>query len=240
MERPRPPRDRTRFRHGTPKYTGAFRKGDVVYLSGRLVHLHGPGAASAFGIELTPWSAAESFLAIADHRARQTTTDDRPLWIDRGSPARCPAGPMPAPGPGVSDRLVGHVADAGPGYDEHLGCARGRSPGHRSPGRSRRRRPRPARRPPPSRHRRPGQPCRPGRRPRHVRRTPRVPSPFSLLLPACPKACPGRQSAGRRLVSRPGKPCWPIGQALVTGGCSARQARGGAGQAHPAAAARRG
>ncbi|MGW8558045.1 class I SAM-dependent methyltransferase [Streptomyces tubercidicus] len=35
-------------------YTGAFREGDVVYLSGRLVHLHGPGDHNTFGIELTP------------------------------------------------------------------------------------------------------------------------------------------------------------------------------------------
>ncbi|WP_326615620.1 hypothetical protein OG863_00060 [Streptomyces decoyicus] len=44
-------------------YTGAFREGDVVYLSGRLVHVHGPDQDSTFGVELTPWSAAESFLA---------------------------------------------------------------------------------------------------------------------------------------------------------------------------------
>lgn len=44
-------------------YTGAFREGDTVYLSGRLVHLLGPGDHSTFGIELTPWSAAESFPA---------------------------------------------------------------------------------------------------------------------------------------------------------------------------------
>jgi predicted nucleotidyltransferase len=44
-------------------YTGAFRTGDTVYLSGRLVHIQGPGSHSGFGIELTPWTAAESFLA---------------------------------------------------------------------------------------------------------------------------------------------------------------------------------
>ncbi|MEU9774557.1 hypothetical protein [Streptomyces sp. NPDC047968] len=44
-------------------YTGAFRTGDTVYLSGRLVHIQGPGNLDGFGIELTPWSATESFLA---------------------------------------------------------------------------------------------------------------------------------------------------------------------------------
>ncbi|AZS76145.1 hypothetical protein DDE74_39620 [Streptomyces lydicus] len=53
----------TQMRSYLGAYTGAFREGDVVYLSGRLVHLHGPGEHSTFGIELTPWSAAESFLA---------------------------------------------------------------------------------------------------------------------------------------------------------------------------------
>ncbi|MEV7470896.1 hypothetical protein AB0O20_30980 [Streptomyces kronopolitis] len=53
----------TQVRSYLGAYTGAFRTGDTVYLSGRLVHVHGPGAKSTFGIELTPWSAAESFLA---------------------------------------------------------------------------------------------------------------------------------------------------------------------------------
>ncbi|MFF3525070.1 hypothetical protein ACFY2N_26760 [Streptomyces rubiginosohelvolus] len=32
-------------------------------VSGRLVHIQGSDAHNGFGIELTPWSAAESFLA---------------------------------------------------------------------------------------------------------------------------------------------------------------------------------
>ncbi|MGW6605593.1 hypothetical protein [Streptomyces sp. NPDC055036] len=44
-------------------YTGAFRTGDTVYLSGRLVHIQAPGSHNGFGIELTPWTATESFLA---------------------------------------------------------------------------------------------------------------------------------------------------------------------------------
>ncbi|MFB7517224.1 hypothetical protein [Streptomyces sp. NPDC056144] len=43
-------------------YTGAFRTGDVVYLSGKLVHMR-TGDVSGFGIELTPWTDAESYLA---------------------------------------------------------------------------------------------------------------------------------------------------------------------------------
>ncbi|MFE1775999.1 hypothetical protein [Streptomyces sp. NPDC059008] len=57
----------TQMRSYLGAYTGAFREGDLVYLSGRLVHLHGPGERSTFGIELTPWSAAESFLADLAH-----------------------------------------------------------------------------------------------------------------------------------------------------------------------------
>ncbi|WP_437105195.1 hypothetical protein [Streptomyces sp. enrichment culture] len=53
----------THLRSYLGAYTGAFRTGDLVYLSGRLVHIQGPGAHNGFGIELTPWSAAESFLA---------------------------------------------------------------------------------------------------------------------------------------------------------------------------------
>ncbi|WP_327707519.1 hypothetical protein [Streptomyces decoyicus] len=48
-------------------YTGAFREGDVVYLSGRLVHIHGPDQGSTFGIALTLWSAAESFTGSRIH-----------------------------------------------------------------------------------------------------------------------------------------------------------------------------
>lgn len=51
----------THMRSYLGAYTGAFRTGDTVYLSGRLVHTDGP--RSGFGIELTPWTAAESYLA---------------------------------------------------------------------------------------------------------------------------------------------------------------------------------
>lgn len=43
-------------------YTGAFRSGDVVHVSGKLVHLL-DGERSAFGVELTPWSASRSYIA---------------------------------------------------------------------------------------------------------------------------------------------------------------------------------
>ncbi|MGH3697057.1 MAG: hypothetical protein ACRDRX_24270 [Pseudonocardiaceae bacterium] len=43
-------------------YTGAFRTGDTVYLSGKLVHLQ-DGDHDGFGIELTPWSVSKSYLA---------------------------------------------------------------------------------------------------------------------------------------------------------------------------------
>ncbi|MDQ0847488.1 hypothetical protein [Streptomyces sp. V1I6] len=53
----------THLRSYLGAYTGAFRKGDTVHLSGRLVHIQGPGQLGGFGIELTPWSATESYLA---------------------------------------------------------------------------------------------------------------------------------------------------------------------------------
>ncbi|MER5302145.1 hypothetical protein ABT039_22180 [Streptomyces lasiicapitis] len=53
----------TQLRSYLGAYTGAFREGDTVYLSGRLVHVQGPDGRGGFGIELTPWSAAESYLA---------------------------------------------------------------------------------------------------------------------------------------------------------------------------------
>jgi len=43
-------------------YTGAFRAGDTVHVSGKLVHLQ-DGNHSTFGIELTPWSVSTSYLA---------------------------------------------------------------------------------------------------------------------------------------------------------------------------------
>ncbi|NUK23687.1 hypothetical protein HRW08_13550 [Streptomyces lunaelactis] len=53
----------THLRSYLGAYTGAFRQGDTVHLSGRLVHIQGPGRLDGFGIELTPWSATTSFLA---------------------------------------------------------------------------------------------------------------------------------------------------------------------------------
>ncbi|MER5757689.1 hypothetical protein [Streptomyces sp. NPDC002082] len=52
----------THMRSYLGAYTGAFRTGDVVYLSGKLVHMRSEGH-SGFGIELTPWTDAESYLA---------------------------------------------------------------------------------------------------------------------------------------------------------------------------------
>lgn len=43
-------------------YTGAFRSGDTVHLSGKLVYLQ-DGVHGCFGIELTPWSVSKSYLA---------------------------------------------------------------------------------------------------------------------------------------------------------------------------------
>lgn len=43
-------------------YTGAFRAGDTVYLSGKLVWLQ-DGDHGEFGIELTPWNVSKSYLA---------------------------------------------------------------------------------------------------------------------------------------------------------------------------------
>ncbi|MFG2767795.1 nucleotidyltransferase domain-containing protein [Streptomyces rubiginosohelvolus] len=53
----------THLRSYLGAYTGAFREGDTVHLSGRLVHIQGPHGPGGFGIELTPWSATESYLA---------------------------------------------------------------------------------------------------------------------------------------------------------------------------------
>ncbi|MFC7650334.1 hypothetical protein ACFQX6_65880 [Streptosporangium lutulentum] len=52
----------THMRSYLGAYTGAFRTGDIVHLSGKLVHTH-DGTHSGFGIELTPWSVTESYLA---------------------------------------------------------------------------------------------------------------------------------------------------------------------------------
>jgi predicted nucleotidyltransferase len=53
----------THLRSYLGAYTGAFREGDTVHLSGRLVHTQGHTGTRGFAIELTPWSAAESYLA---------------------------------------------------------------------------------------------------------------------------------------------------------------------------------
>lgn len=52
----------THMRSYLGAYTGAFRAGDTVYLSGKLVHTQ-DGEQGAFGIELTPWSVSESYMA---------------------------------------------------------------------------------------------------------------------------------------------------------------------------------
>ncbi|MFJ4962785.1 hypothetical protein ACIP6P_10120 [Streptomyces sp. NPDC088729] len=53
----------THLRSYLGAYTGAFRRDDTVHLAGRLVHIQGPTGTRGFGIELTPWSATESYLA---------------------------------------------------------------------------------------------------------------------------------------------------------------------------------
>ncbi|MFB6784833.1 hypothetical protein ACFCX0_48310 [Streptomyces sp. NPDC056352] len=52
----------THLRSYLGAYTDAFRQGDTVHLSRRLVHIQGP-TAGGFGIGRTPWSATESYLA---------------------------------------------------------------------------------------------------------------------------------------------------------------------------------
>jgi uncharacterized protein len=52
----------THLRSYLGAYTGAFRAGDSVYITGKLVHLR-DGDYSAFGIELTPWNVSTSYLA---------------------------------------------------------------------------------------------------------------------------------------------------------------------------------
>ncbi|GAA0829187.1 hypothetical protein ACFQVD_08360 [Streptosporangium amethystogenes subsp. fukuiense] len=56
----------THMRSYLGAYTGAFRTGDIVHLSGKLVHTQDDtqdAHRSGFGIELTPWSVTESYLA---------------------------------------------------------------------------------------------------------------------------------------------------------------------------------
>ncbi len=52
----------THMRSYLGAYTGAFRAGDVVHLTGKLVHA-ADGHRSSFGIELTPWSVSSSYVA---------------------------------------------------------------------------------------------------------------------------------------------------------------------------------
>jgi predicted nucleotidyltransferase len=52
----------THMRFYLGAYTGAFRAGDTVYLTGKLVHIQ-DGDYAAFGIELTPWNMSTSYLA---------------------------------------------------------------------------------------------------------------------------------------------------------------------------------
>jgi hypothetical protein len=52
----------TQMRSYLGAYTGAFRAGDTVHLSGKLVHTQ-DGARSGFGIELTPWNVRGSYVA---------------------------------------------------------------------------------------------------------------------------------------------------------------------------------
>lgn len=52
----------THMRSYLGAYTGAFRSGDTVHLSGKLVHTQ-DGERSGFGIELTPWTVSGSYVA---------------------------------------------------------------------------------------------------------------------------------------------------------------------------------
>lgn len=52
-------------------YTGAFRAGDTVHISGKLVYLH-DADDSGFGIELTPWSVSRSYPASLTDPVRPT------------------------------------------------------------------------------------------------------------------------------------------------------------------------
>ncbi len=52
----------THMRSYLGAYTGAFRTGDTVHLSGKLVHSKG-GNHEGFGIEMTPWNASGTYIA---------------------------------------------------------------------------------------------------------------------------------------------------------------------------------
>ncbi|MGX1885391.1 hypothetical protein [Streptomyces sp. NPDC055287] len=52
----------TRMRSYLGANTGAFRTGDTVHVSGKLVHLR-TGDHDTFGVELTPWNVSKSYIA---------------------------------------------------------------------------------------------------------------------------------------------------------------------------------
>lgn len=52
----------THMRSYLGAYTGAFRSGDTVHMTGKLVYTH-DGDRGDFGVELTPWSVSGSYVA---------------------------------------------------------------------------------------------------------------------------------------------------------------------------------
>ena len=58
----------TQMRSYLGAYTGAFRAGDTVHVTCKLVHIH-DGDSSTFGVELTPWNVSTSYLANLTRRA---------------------------------------------------------------------------------------------------------------------------------------------------------------------------
>lgn len=53
----------THLRSYLGAYTGAFRTGDIVHASGKLVHTMDHALPNGFGIELTPWSGVGAYTA---------------------------------------------------------------------------------------------------------------------------------------------------------------------------------
>lgn len=78
----------THMRSYLGAYTGAFRTGDTVYLSGKLVHIQ-DGDCGAFGIELTPWNVSTSYLAslarLACRKGRSEADANSPWTCFRNS-----------------------------------------------------------------------------------------------------------------------------------------------------------
>ncbi|MFE5302268.1 hypothetical protein [Streptomyces sp. NPDC056632] len=93
----------THLRSCLGAYTGAFRTGDTVYLSGRLVHTK-DGPRSGFGIELTPWTAAEP--------TSRPSPDDLPPVQE----ARCDSRPPTA----LFASAAEHYARFRPGYPDEF------------------------------------------------------------------------------------------------------------------------